>query len=221
MSDLPEPGDRMNLQPKLALYFAPTTCSLVPWITLTEAGAVFETRTVNMRKRDQMTPEFLRLNPKHRVPVLLIDDQPLTENVAIQLWIAQAFPAARLMPADPLDHARATSLLAWCASGIHPTLTPNALPDRYCDLPDSAESVRRCARKLLLENMAIADERLAGREWFFDHFTSADAYFFWCVRKAKQFGIDLGEQRHVTAHFERMRQRPSVSAYEAYEAQIP
>jgi glutathione S-transferase len=205
---------------RLALYYAPTTCSLVPWITLTEAGAAFETRVVNMRRREQMAPEFLRLNPRHRVPVLLIDDQPLTENLAIQLWIAQAFPAARLMPQDPLDHARATSLLAWCASGIHPTLTPNALPERYCDLPDSADSVRRCARKMLFENMAVADVRLAGREWFFEHFTTADAYFFWCVRKALQFGIDLTAYGHCLGHFERMRRRPSVAAYEACEAEV-
>lgn len=207
-------------QPHLALYCAPMACSLVPWLLLTEAGAVFETRPVNLRKREHLTPEFLRVNPKHRLPVLLIDGQALSKNVAIQLWIARQFPAAGLMPEEPLAFARATALLAWCASAIHPTLTPNALPERYCDLPDSADSVRRCAQRLLLEHLAIADEQLTGRDWFFEHFTSAHAYLFWCLRRARQFGVDASALRHAMAHFERMQQRPSVIALQRLEADV-
>src|SRR5664279_4909091 len=139
----------MNLQ----LYYGPIACSLVPYITLTEAGAQFEVEVVNFRKGGHMSPEFLRLNPKHKVPVLVIDGEPLTENVAIQLWIANQFPQARLLPAGPAYY-QAISLMAWCASGIHPFLTPNILPQRYCDLPGSEDSVRRCAQKSLHENYA-------------------------------------------------------------------
>src|SRR5665647_1820949 len=61
---------------------------------------------------------------------------------AIQIWIARQFPQARLLPADPLEQARAIAVMAWCASGIHPKLTQQARPERYCDLPGSADSVR-------------------------------------------------------------------------------
>src|SRR5258706_5032903 len=151
---------------KLTLVYAPFSCALVPYSLLTEAGVEFDVRPVNLRRGEQMSPEFLRLNPKHRVPVLLLDEEPLTETVAIELWIARTFPAARLLPADFAREIQAISLLAWCASGIHPTLTPNALPNRYCDLPGSEERVRRCAQKLLHENYQIAEQRLSGREWF-------------------------------------------------------
>ena len=210
----------MSPQPELALYYAPVACSLVPWITLTEAGAAFETRPVNLGNRGQMSPEFLRLNPKHRVPVLVIDGKPLTENVAIQMWIARQFPHARLMPEDPMQYAQATSIVAWCASGIHPTLTPNALPDRFCTLPDSADNVRACAQKLMHEYLAIADQMLAGRDWFLDHFTTADAYFYWCVRRAQMFKIDISAHRDCLAHFERMERRPSVQKLLAFEASV-
>jgi len=105
---------------QLILYYAPNACSLVPYVTLTEAGAPFEVHPLNFRKSQHMAPEYLRLNPKHKVPVLVIDGAPLTENVAIQIWIARHFPAARLLPSDPMQELHAISLLAWCASGIHP-----------------------------------------------------------------------------------------------------
>ena len=205
---------------KLKLYYAPVACSLVPYVTLTEAGADFEVEAVNMGKGRHNTPEYLKLNPKHKVPVLVIDGEPLTENVAIQVWIARNFPQAKLLPADPMKEVKAMSIMAWCASGIHPALTPNANPKRYCDLPGSEDNVKQCAQKLLVENFTIANEMLAGREWFFDHFTAADAYFFWCFRRAVIFKIDVTPYPNCVAHYERMQERPSVKKLLAYEAEV-
>ena len=114
--------------------------------------------------------------------MLCIDGEPLTENVAIQIWIARTFPQAHLMPVAPAQEVKAIAFLAWCASGIHPALTPNAHPMQYCDVPGTEESVRRVAQKKLRENYRIAENLLYEKQWFFDHFTAADAYFFWCQR---------------------------------------
>src|SRR5262249_21458828 len=207
---------------QLVLYDAPVTCALVPYVTLTEAGAPFEVRPLNFGKSQHMAPEYLALNPKHKVPVLVIDGQPLTENVAINLWIARTFPAARLLPSDPMQEMKAVSLLAWCASAIHPALTPNAQPKRFCDLPGSEDSVRQCAQKLLDEHFGVADRMLAGREWFFEHYTAADAYFFWTFLRAGRFEpkhLDLAKFAHCRAHLARMEQRPSVQRLLAFEKQ--
>ena len=61
---------------ELALYYAPNTCALAPYITLTEAGADFEVRPLNYRKRQNLSPEYLKINPKHKVPVLVVDGAP-------------------------------------------------------------------------------------------------------------------------------------------------
>lgn len=205
---------------KLTLYFAPMTCALVPFVTLTEAGADFDVHNVNTRNGGNRTPEFLRLNPKHKVPVLIIDGEPLTENVALQIWIARQFPQARLLPADPKEEIKAISLMAFCASGIHPKLTPNARPENYCDLPGSEESVKRVANKLLFEDLKVVDDLLAGREWFFSHFTACDAYFFWCFKRAISFKLDLAAFRNCHAHYVRMQGRPSVQKVLAYEKKL-
>jgi glutathione S-transferase len=205
---------------QLILYYAPNACSLVPYVTLTEAGAAFEVRPLNFRRSEHMAPEYLQLNPKHKVPLLVIDGERLTENVAIQIWIAHNFPAAKLLPSEPMQELQAISLLAWCASGIHPFLSRINSPPRVCDLPGSEESVRRLATQQLFENYKIADDLLAVRQWFFDHFTAVDAHFFWCFRRGTQFNLDLSQFKNCTAHFERMEQRPSVRKLLNYEKEV-
>ena len=85
----------------IKLYYAPTTCALAPYITLTEAGADFDAVPLNFRKGQNKSAEYLKLNPKHKVPLLLVDGAPLTESVAIQIWIARAYPEAKLLPSEP------------------------------------------------------------------------------------------------------------------------
>jgi glutathione S-transferase len=204
----------------LVLYYAPATCALVPYVTLTEAGARFDICNVNTRKGGTRTADYRRLNPKGKVPVLVIDGEPLTENLAIQIWIARSFPAAALLPAEPWQEIKAISLMAWCASGIHPHLTPNAWPQRYCDLPGAQESVKRLTNERLFDDFALADSLLAGREWFCAHFTAVDAYFFWAFRRAQLFGLDVSRFASCMAHFERMQRRPSVQKVLAYEKQV-
>ena len=78
-------------------------------------------------------------------------------------------------------------------------------------------SVRRLAQKLLHESYGIADDMLAGREYFFDHFTAADAHFFWCLRRGLQLDVDFSKFKNCVAHFERMKSRPSVQKVDVFE----
>ena len=205
---------------KLVLYYAPVACSLVPYVTLTEAGADFETRTVNLRKKQQRSREFLALNPKHKVPVLIVDGKPLTENVAIQQWIARAFPEAMLMPQPPWDELQAISIHSWCASGMHPLISRINGPAKTCDIEGTEESVKCLAIDALLENFRHAETLLDGRTYFFDHFTAADAHFFWCLRRAKLLDVELSGLDACEAHFQTMLERPSVQKVIAYEKSV-
>ncbi len=205
---------------EILLYYAPITCALAPYITLTEAGAKFEVRPLNMRKDQHKSAEYLKINPKHKVPLLVVDGKVLSESTAIQIWIARTFPQAGLLPADPWQELKAISLLSWCSSGIHPFLARINSPPRVCDVPGADESVRRLAASQLFENYKIADDLLAGREYFFDHFTAADAHFFWTFRRGALFDLDLSRFPNCMAHFGRMKTRPSVQKLLAYEKTI-
>ena len=94
------------------------------------------------------------------------------------------------------------------------------LRSRVCDLVNADDSVRRLAVGPLFENYKIAENLLAGREYFFDHFTAADAHFFWCFRRGSQFDLDLSGFPNCLAHFERMKTRQSVQKLLAYESEV-
>jgi len=205
---------------QIVLYYAPNTCALAPYITLTEAGAPFEAKPLNFRKQQHLAPEYMKINPKHKVPLLIVDGRKLSENAAIHSWIARTYPEAKLLPADPWDELTALSLLSWCSSGFHPYLARINNPAKVCDVPDTADSIVRIAAAALDELFGIADGLLAGREYFFDHFTAPDAHFFWVCRRATQFELDLSKFANVAAHFHRMHTRPSVQKLLAFEKEV-
>ena len=202
---------------EIALYYAPITCALAPYLTLTEAGAKFEVRPLNFRKGQHTSPDYLKINPKHKVPLLIVDGRVLSESVAIQTWIARTFPQAKLLPADPWQELQAISLMSWCSGGIHPFLARINSPSKVCDVPGTEESVKKLAAANLMELFKIADDLLAGLS-----ITSRapDAHFFWCQRRARQFEIDLSGFKNCLAHFERMQKRSSVQKLLAFEKSV-
>ena len=95
----------------LTLYYAPGACSLASHIALEEAGADYRLQLVDFGKAEQRGEPYREINPQGRVPALAIEgDGVLTENVAILSYIAASYPAARLLPTEPLAYARALSV---------------------------------------------------------------------------------------------------------------
>ena len=133
---------------KIELYYAPITCAMAPFIALTEAGAEFEVHALNFRTNEHLTPEYRKINPKHKVPMLVVDGRRMTENVAIHLWVSRTFPDAKLIPADPWEQAQTVSLLSWCSGGIHPYLSRINNPAKVCDYRRlRGQRYRQCDRQ--------------------------------------------------------------------------
>jgi len=205
---------------KIQLYYAPITCALAPYITLTEAGADFEVITLNFSEKEHMSSEYLSINPKHKVPLLVVDGTQLSENVAIQQWIANTFPEAKLLPQDPWDLLQAISLVSWCSSGIHPYLRIINGPIKVCDIEGTEENIRKHASEHVYECFSIAENLLDGKEYFFGRMTAPDTNFYWCFRRARQFSLNLSNFPNCQSHFNRMENRPSVQKLLAFEKEV-
>ena len=164
-----------------------------------------------------MSSEYMAINPKHKVPMLVVDGDKLTENVAIQQWIARAFPAAKLLPEESMQQLQAISLMSWFGSGIHPHLARINSPSKFCNVPGADASVKALANDQLQEAFGIAENLLSGREYFLERFTAVDPYFFWCFRRATQFELPLNHFVNCQAHFSRLARRPSVQKVLAFE----
>src|SRR5262249_35215253 len=90
--------DRRNRM--LKLFYSPGSCALASHVALEEAGAQYEAVRLDFRANEQRKPEYLKINPKGRVPALATDRGVLTETPAILAFVAQSFPQARLAPLD-------------------------------------------------------------------------------------------------------------------------
>ncbi len=83
----------------MKLYeFGPSRAIRVRW-TLQELDVAFDAVTVDLRAGEHRKPEFLKINPAGRLPVLIDGDKVLTESVAIVLYLAEKYPGKRLIPA--------------------------------------------------------------------------------------------------------------------------
>ncbi|MFC3675062.1 glutathione S-transferase family protein [Ferrovibrio xuzhouensis] len=205
---------------KLDFYFSPGACSLATHICLEEAGATFTPKPTYTRKGQTRTPEYLALNPKGKVPMLVIDGKVLTENTAIITYLNRSFPNAKLLPAgDALAEAEALAFIAWCASGIHPVMGRFFGPQNFCDMPDSADNIKALAAKATAANFALVEKALAGKDWVFGTWSAADAYIFVFYNWATKLGLDMSACPNYGKHFERMQQRPAVQRAMAREAE--
>jgi len=186
----------------MKLYFSNGSCSLASHIALEEAGAKFDTHRLNLREGEQRKPEYLKINPKGKVPALQLDDGTiLTENPAIISYVADTHPQAGLLAAPgELRRAKAQEWLAWCASTIHPTFGPMFGALSRGVQPDEAH---KATTQGFLDQF---DKWLAGKRFVLDdQFSGADAYTLVFTGWIKLFGLRLGEntQRSAKALLER------------------
>jgi glutathione S-transferase len=100
----------------LTLYYAPHTCALATHIVLEEVGAAYAGKRIDFASNQQRSPEYLRINPKGRVPALVTDRGILTETPAMLVYVAQSHPKAALAPMDdPFLFAGSSRSTATCA----------------------------------------------------------------------------------------------------------
>ena len=196
----------------LTLYFSPGACSMAAHAVLEEIGKPYEAAPVALRKGQQRTPDYLKLNPKGKVPVLAIDGKALTENPAILSYLGRAFPEAKLWPATTPDkEAEMLSLMAWLSAHVHIAFGRMFGPQRVCDAPGAEDAVVKLAKGEVAQYFALIDGMLAGKEWAFGTYSVVDPYLFvfhrWAVTR---FNIDVSAYPNYRAHYERVLARPAV-----------
>lgn len=207
---------------ELTLYFAPDTCARVALIALEEVECPYTLKIVAMAMGQHRSPEYLALNPSGKVPILIVDGEPLTENVAILSWLADHFPHAFLLPsATGLARYRQLSDLAWCASGLHPIVTRLRIPQFFCDHPGSKDRVFALAETALKLQYKIIEERLSSSRWWYGaQWSIVDAYINWTWFRVTGAGFDASEFPNLARHDAEISARPSVVRSLARTAEV-
>jgi len=113
---------RPKMEVSMKLYeFGPTRSVRVRW-TLQELGVDFESIPVNIMAGEHRRPEFLKINPAGRLPVLVDGDFVLTESVAIVFYLAEKYPDKGLMPTDIKQRAQVNRWLLFAATELEQPL---------------------------------------------------------------------------------------------------
>jgi GST-like protein len=170
---------------RIQLYSLNTPNGVKASIALEETGLPYEAHRVDLGTNDQLSPEFLSLNPNNKIPALIDPlgpegrPLPLWESGAILLYIADK--AGQLMPATPNARWETVQWLMFQMGGIGPMFGQVGFFHKFAgkDYEDKRPRERYAneSRRLL----AVLEQRLQGREWIMgDEYTIADiATFPW------------------------------------------
>jgi glutathione S-transferase len=204
----------------LAFYYAPNTCALASHIALEEAGAAYEPRRVDFASAEQTKPDYLKVNPKARVPALVTDRGVLTENPAILVYIAQTYPSARLAPLeDPFAFAELQAFNSYLCSTVHVAHAHRVRGYRWADEPEALEAMKKKVPQSVGACFELIERRMFRGPWVMgEAYTIADPYLFTLASWMEGDGVDPSTYPRVREHRNRMAERPAVKRALAREA---
>jgi glutathione S-transferase len=194
------------------LYYSPGACSLAPHIILEETGGAFEARRVAIAEGQNLASEYLKLNPRGRVPTLVTDQARVTEAGAILLHLAAKHPRLALVPTEGLANARCYEWLFFMATSVHIAYAQVWRPRRFsAEAGPHDEALAQSGRADILRYNLEIDSKL-GPAWALgERYSIVDAYLLPFYRWGVRIGLDMEHGApNWTAWKNRMLQRPAV-----------
>lgn len=192
----------------LKLYCAPNTISLAVVIALNE-GVHWEPVRVDFAKAEQKTPDYLALNPKGRVPVLITPEGPLTETGAILEYLGEtALP--KLVPADPLQRGRMREVMYYLASTMHVNHAHKLRGPRWANEQSSFDDMKAKVPETMAASCAFLEPQITGPYLFGPEPTLADCYLYPITTWLAGDGVDIAAFPRLAAWKTTMETRASV-----------
>ncbi|SFF32670.1 glutathione S-transferase [Fontimonas thermophila] len=193
----------------IELYTAPTPNGWKISVALEELGLPYTVRPVNLIAGDQRKPEFLKLNPNGRIPVIVDHDNGglvLFESGAILIYLAEK--TGRLLPKDPAERFYAIQWLMFQMAGVGPMMGQANVFFRYLPekIPVAIQRYQNECRRLF----EVLDVRLGQAQWLAGREYSIADIANWCwVRTYKWSGVSIDGLTHLRRWLDAMKARPA------------
>jgi GST-like protein len=205
---------------RLQLYSLPTPNGVKVSIMLEETGLPYEPHLVRFEANEQLSPEFLALNPNNKIPAIIDPNGPggkplpLFESGAILLYLGEK--TGQFLPKDPAARYETIQWLMFQMSGIGPMFGQVGFFHKFAGkgYEDKRPLQRYAAESRRL--LAVLDQRLAQRAWIMgDAYTIADiASFPWINNLIGYYGagelVDIADFPNVTRSLQSFLARPAV-----------
>ena len=196
----------------LTLYYAPGTCALATFLALEYAKADYKTVRLDFKNNEQRSPEYLRINPKGRVPALVTERGILTETPALLEYVAQVHPAAGLLPLDdPFLVAKANAFNAYLCATVHVAHAHGRRSHRWADDEAAQESMKKKVAQNMGDCFTLIEEQFFAGPWVLgERFSVSDMYLFTIARWLEGDGVDPSRFPKVLEHRNRMAAQEQV-----------
>ena len=197
-------------------YYAPMSTASVTALVVEELGVPHERVQVTL-KEDTKTPEFLKINPNGRVPVIVHEGTAIFESSAITMYLGEVFGTNKgLYPPPGPQRGEAMKWIAWAnvtlgeAIGRWLRNTMDSVPE---DQRSSAAG--RVARSDMDDCLRILDGAVRDRPYLVGEFTLADAHVRSFIDWLTFSGISLDAFTHLSAWADRCAERPAFQRLRA------
>jgi glutathione S-transferase len=207
------PTGGLHLPP--TLFASPGSSSFASHVVLQEIGAPFELALITHHGvgADTHKPEFQKMNPKGRVPVLTDGKFVLTESAAILIYLASQHQEAGLMPAGPDGLVRAVEWFNWLSSAVHAVAVRMVWrADFFSGDPATHPAIVSKGHEHLAHAHALIEQRLQDRDFAVGNaYSIVDPYLLVYFRWGNRMQLDMaGRFPAWTAHARRLEARPAV-----------
>ena len=209
----------------ITFYYAPNTIALATHIALETVGAEYKLVRIDFSKSEQRSAEYLKINPKARVPALMTDHGVLTETPAMLLYVCQCFPEANLAPLnDVFALAQVNAFNSYLCSTVHVAHAHRMRGYRWVDANDSA-SIAAMQKKVphsVSECFELMEREMFKAPWVMgNQYTICDMYLFTLAQWCEADGVDIGRYQNIAEHREIMSGIPAVCRAVAAENAAP
>lgn len=179
-------------------------------IALHEKGLAYDRVTLELAKKEQKRPEFLKLNPYGKVPVIDDGGKVLFESCIINEYLEEKYPSPPLMPKDPYLRGRGRILVDYGLRYLH---------EPYWDLRSEMlkkESERNASivtekREILQNLLQYLEEALGDKAYFLGEFGLTDIDLFCRFYRMESYGVlPSPSLPRLSAWLQKMKERPSV-----------
>lgn len=202
----------------IKLYYAPGACSLASHIALEEVGIAYSTQKLVLANGDQRRPEYLKINPRGRVPALVVDGRVLTENVGIMAFVAGGYGQGKIWPKDTWLQSKCLSTMAWLSNTVHPAFTHYFRPERFVDGDPAREAVKAKGLSNFHDCLTEIDRLLEGHRWSIgDRYSVVDGYLVVFYRWGNRSKLPMESLRNYTRLVNEVTARAAVKKVMADE----
>ena len=195
---------------QIRFWGAGTSRTLRPIWVAEELGVAYELMPIGPRTGETQTEDYTRLNPKQKVPAMVIGDFRLSESLAICRYLIENYPGeAVYRPSNAGDRAREDE---WCCyiygeideTSLYVMRRHGDLAHIYGEAPAAVSS----AKEYALKHLGVVAVQMVDREFVMPGgFGLADVMLMTCLEWAHVYGLELPEVLDTYRH--RISERPA------------